>query len=423
MKANEPVLLRWSEQKDPASVEEFVALGGFGGLKKAVGMSDDAILDEMLAAALMGRGGAAYLTGKKWWQFYAIEGEPKYIVCNADEGEPGTFKDRLLLAQSPLRIIEGMIIAGYLFQSPQGYIYMRGEYSDLQRQFQTALSNAKQAGYLGRSILGIAGFDFSITLVSGAGAYVCGEDSALINSIEGQAGRPRAKPPYPVRSGVRQKPTLVNNVETFACVPVIMEQGGAAFHAMGTEYSGGVKLVSLCGMIKRPGVYEVPLGIPLREIIYGGEYGGGLAGDRALGFCHLGGHSGPVCFPEQLDTSYCYRAVREAGLAIGSGAVVVMDDSVSLVEYLSKVMEFFIHESCGKCTPCRLGLPQLQKQMTELLEGRAGEGAVEELEALADGVAMLSACGLGQSVNRAIKSCLSLRRNVFENLIRTKGGA
>lgn len=420
MTNTEPLLLARVGKMSPTCVEEFVALGGFAGLRKAVSMSRDSILDRMLEAKLMGRGGAAYRTGKKWWQLSALDGEPKYIVCDADEGEPGTFKDRLLLSETPLSVIEGMVIAAYLFKSPQGFIYIRGEYRAVQDVVRQAIDNAQKAGYLGKRILGIDGFDFTITVVSGAGAYVCGEDSALINSMEAQSGRPRARPPHPAKCGLYQKPTLVNNVETFACVPIILDRGGKFFRAIGTDYSGGTKLICLSGHVKQPGVYEVPMGITFREIIYGEQYGGGISTGRPLAFYHVGGQSGPIGFPEQLDTPYCYRASKEAGLAVGSGAVVVLDDSVSLPEYMQQVFAFFAHESCGKCTPCRLGVHKLWKQMTVLVERRAAPGALEELEQLAGQISCLSACGLGQSVHRALKSCLKMRRPDFEALLQEK---
>lgn len=422
MAITQPVLLKRVGQMNPVSVAEFVALGGFRGLQKALSMTRAQILDEMTDAKLMGRGGAAYPADKKWRQLHAIEGAPKYIVCNADEGEPGTFKDRVLLAQTPLSVIEGMIIAGYLFQSPQGFIYIRGEYRDVQKIFQQALDNAKISGFLGKNIAGVSGFDYEITIVSGAGAYVCGENSALLNSIEGKAGRPRVKPPHLAEVGLYQKPTLVNNVESFACVPIIMDEGGKQFAALGTEYGGGTKLVSVCGQVKHPGTYEVRLGTPLREIICGEEYGGGTASGRPIGFYHLGGQSGPIGFPDQLETPYCYKATRDNGLAIGSGAVVVMDDSVNLVEYLQKVAEFFAYESCGKCTPCRLGVHKLHRMLTDFVEGRAKPGDVDALEAVADHIAMLSACGLGQAVDKALKPCLHRRRADFEALIQPLGG-
>lgn len=420
MTTQKSVLLKRVGRMDPVSISEFIALGGFAGLKKALQMDKEEILEEISRARLNGRGGAAYPAGRKWKQMYQIQGEPKYIVCNADEGEPGTFKDRDLLEQTPLSVIEGMLIAGYVFGSRQGYIYIRGEYRKIQRTFEAAIHEAEKAGYLGKDILGYLGFDYSITIVSGGGAYVCGENSALLNSIEGKTGRPRIKPPHLAEVGLYGKPTLVNNVETFACIPVILSEGSQAFLDYGTPECGGTKLISISGHVNNRGVFETGLGVPLRDLIMDENFGGGIKDGRKLGFYHLGGQSGPIGFPEQIDTPYAYDALTAEGLAVGSGAIVVLDDSVSVVEYIQKVFEFFVHESCGKCTPCRLGTTRILELLTDFVEGRAAEGDVSRLEYMADQVSALSACGLGQSVNVALKSCLRHRREDFEALIKCK---
>ena len=420
MSRNTSVLLKYADKVTPTSVSEYVSIGGFSGIKKAISMEREEIIEEVLRANLKGRGGAAYPAGRKWRSLYHIEGSPKYIVCNADEGEPGTFKDRELLAKTPLRVIEGMLIAGYVFQSPMGYIYIRGEYRTIQKVVQAAIDEARKAGYLGENILGISGFNYDITIVSGGGAYVCGENSALLNSIEGKAGRPRIKPPHLAEVGLYQKPTLVNNVETFACIPTILSEGSQAFLDYGTPESGGTKLVSISGHSKNRGVFEVGLGIPLRELIMGKQYGNGIV-DGTLNFFHIGGQSGPIGFPEQLDTPYTYEELSKIGLSIGSGAIVVLNDSVCLVEYIQKVFEFFVHESCGKCTPCRLGTTRILELLTDFVEGRAKEGDVERLEYLSSQVSTLSACGLGQSVNIALNSCLKHRRADFEAHIKNHG--
>lgn len=420
MSRNSSVLLKYADKIAPTSVSEYVSVGGFSGIKQAISMEKEAIIEEILRANLRGRGGAAYPAGRKWKSLYHIDGAPKYIVCNADEGEPGTFKDRELLKKVPLSVIEGMLIAGYVFDSPMGYIYIRGEYRHIQKVFEQALKEAREAGYLGKNILGIEGFDYNITIVSGGGAYVCGENSALLNSIEGKAGRPRIKPPHLAEVGLYQKPTLVNNVESFACIPVILSEGSEAFLNYGTPEGGGTKLVSISGHSKNRGVFEVNLGIPLRELIMGKDYGNGIV-DGTLNFFHIGGQSGPIGFPEQLDTLYSYEALKEVGLSIGSGALVVLNDKVCLVEYIQKVFEFFVHESCGKCTPCRIGTTRILELLTDFIEGRAKEGDVEKLEYLSQQVSALSACGLGQSVNVALNSCLKHRRKEFEAHITNHG--
>lgn len=419
---SEKLLLKRIGKMNPTSVDEFVKLGGFDGIKKAVKMKKEDVIEEVIKANLRGRGGAAYPAGKKWQQLYAIKENPKYIVCNADEGEPGTFKDRELLDKTPLSVIEGMLIAGYVFGSEKGYIYIRGEYLKIQKVFQEAIDNAVKAGFLGNDILGIKGFNFNITIVTGAGAYVCGENSTLLNSIEGKAGRPRNKPPHLAEVGLYSMPTLVNNVETFACIPVIMTEGGEKFLSYGTEFGGGTKLVSICGNVKNPGVYEVALGTPLKEILYGENFAGGTKSGMPIHFFHLGGLSAPIGFPEQIETNYCYQALMENGLSVGSGAIIVMDESVSLIDYLKHVVRFFVHESCGKCTPCRIGTTRLYELLEKFTNGEAEQGDIEKLEYLIDNISTLAACGLGQSVNKAIGACLKYRRNEFEALIGAKKG-
>lgn len=399
---------------NPQSVEDYVSMGGFSALKKALTMEKMEIINEMLDANLLGRGGAAYPAGKKWKQLYNIEGEPKYIVCNADEGEPGTFKDKLLLKDDPMSIIEGMIIAGYVFNSQDGYIYIRGEYRIIQEKFKESLEACEKAGYLGDNICN-SGYSFRIHVVSGAGAYVCGENSGLLNSIESKTGRPRVKPPHLAEVGLFSKPTLVNNVESFADVPLIVEMGGKAFAELGSEGDGGSKLVSICGNSVNRKVVEVGLGhVTLRDLIYDEEFGGGIADGKELKFYHLGGQSGPIGFPEQLDTPYTAKALKKEGLSVGSGAIVVLDEDMCIIDYLLKVCEFFIHESCGKCTPCREGNRHVHNILTKFAKGTATEEDFERLERLSATMALASSCGLGQAACTALDSCLKHRRAEFE---------
>jgi NADH-quinone oxidoreductase subunit F len=301
-----------------------------------------------------------------------------------------------------------------VFGSKRGFIYIRGEYRNIQKVFQQALDNAVKAGYLGEKILGIEGFDYNITIISGGGAYVCGESSALLNSAEGKAGRPRVKPPHLAEVGLYSMPTLVNNVESYALATVIVNEGAEAFKAMGTEQSGGTKLISISGHVKNRGVYEIGLGkVTLRDILYDEELGGGSSTGRPIKFYHLGGQSGPIGFPEQLDTLYDHNSLKAAGLSVGSGAVVALDDSVCLVDYCRKVMEFFVHESCGKCAPCRLGTTRCLELLTKLCNGEGKPGDVAKLEDSIRQIAALSACGLGQSVDKALFSCLKHHREEF----------
>lgn len=397
----------------PDSVDEYVKAGGFQALKKAFTMEPIDIINEVKAAKLLGRGGAAYPAGSKWQQLYDIPEFPKYIVCNADEGEPGTFKDKLLMAQDPLRVIEGMAISGYVFNSHDGYIYIRGEYRNIQKVFQSAIDNAVKAGYLGDNILG-TGFAFRIHIMTGAGAYVCGENSALLNSTEGKVGRPRIKPPHLAEVGLFLMPTLVNNVESFANIPTIVQVGGNEYLGFGTPDSGGTKLISLSGHAAKRGTYEVPFGVTLRDIIFDEELGGGIANNGKLKFFHLGGQSGPCGFPEQLDTPYCYKQLRNNGLSVGSGAVVVLDESVCIVDYLKSVTEFFIHESCGKCTPCREGNMQLYLILDKFSKGTATKDDFALMKKLSTTLSKASFCGLGQAATTALDTCLRYRKAEFE---------
>lgn len=376
------------------------------------------IINEVIDAKLLGRGGASYPAGKKWKQLYEIEGTPKYIVCNADEGEPGTFKDKVLLEKDPLSIIEGMMIAGFVFGANDGYIYIRGEYREIQKLFQAAIDNAIKANFLGKNICG-TDFSYNVHIVSGAGAYICGENSGLLNSIEARTGRPRVKPPHLAEVGLYNKPTLVNNVESFASVPHILTMGGKAFCEIGSEDSGGTKLICLSGNVRRRGTFEVPLGkVTLRDIIYDSEFGGGVPEGKELKFYHLGGQSGPIGFPDQLDTPYTHTALKKVGLSVGSGAVVVLDETMCIIDYLKKVSEFFIHESCGKCVPCREGNRQLYLILHKLATGMATEKDMERMERLSFTMAMASSCGLGQSATTALDSCLLHARAEFSEHIK-----
>jgi NADH-quinone oxidoreductase subunit F len=397
------------------SVDDYVKAGGFSALKKAVTMKSEDVIAEVKKAKLLGRGGAAYPAGSKWEHLLHIPETPKYIVCNADEGEPGTFKDRFIMDKLPLKLLEGIIIAGFVFKAKAGYIYVRGEYRKIQKRLLADIENVKVAGFLGKDILG-TGFDFDIHVISGAGAYVCGENSALLNSTEGKVGRPRIKPPHLAEVGLFLKPTLVNNVESFAKIPVILNMGGDALLEAGHPDSGGTKLVCLSGHCKNRGVFEIPLGkLSLRDIIYSPELGGGIVENKRLKFFHLGGQSGHIGSPEQLDTVYSYTDLRKAGLAVGSGAIVVMDESVPILEYLREVTEFFLHESCGKCIPCREGNRQLRHILQKLsVPDAAHAGDLHTLHHLIRTMTDASFCGLGQSAAAALSSAWKLFKTEIE---------
>ena len=404
------------------SVDDYVKAGGFSALKKAIAMKSEDVVAEVKKAKLLGRGGAAYPAGSKWEHFLHIPETPKYIVCNADEGEPGTFKDRFIMDKLPLKLLEGIIIAGFVFKAKAGYIYVRGEYRKIQKRLLAEIGNVRAAGFLGKDIIG-TGFDFDIHIVSGAGAYICGENSALLNSTEGKVGRPRIKPPHLAEVGLFLQPTLVNNVESFAKIPVILNMGGDALLEAGHPDSGGTKLICLSGHCKNRGIFEIPLGkLSLRDIIYSPELGGGIVGNNKLKFFHLGGQSGRIGCPEQLDTVYSYTDLRRAGLAVGSGAVVVMDENVPILEYLREVTEFYIHESCGKCVPCREGNRQLRSILHELsVPGAAHAGDLHTLHHLIRTMTDASFCGLGQTAAAALSSAWKLFKTEFEaNITREK---
>ncbi|MCH4170732.1 MAG: NADH-quinone oxidoreductase subunit F [Lactobacillus sp.] len=420
LKRNAPVLTARFEamRDDPTDVAHYRQLGGYEGLASVIDMGREQALDELDAAALLGRGGAAYPAGRKWRHLYNAAGETKYIVCNGDEGEPGTFKDKALVESDPLAVIEGMTIAGYEFNAQQGYIYIRGEYRHLRAIFNQALENARAAGLLGDHILGMADFNYDIRVISGAGAYVCGESSALLNSIEGKTGRPRVKPPHLADVGLYLKPTLVNNVESYASIPVIMREGGQAFRHLGTPGGGGTKLICLTGHVKNRGLYEVDLGTPLEDILYSEKFGGGSSTGRPLKFIHFGGQSGSIGAADQLhDCLYSYEDLKDRGLAIGSGAIVAMDDSVGIVDYLTSVANFFAHESCGKCTPCRIGTLRIL-ELLEKFQQKAGiPGDLAVFENMVTHVTQLSACGLGQSVGKPMLSGYELFPEEFKQAI------
>ncbi|MDR2946888.1 MAG: NADH-quinone oxidoreductase subunit F [Candidatus Adiutrix sp.] len=419
------VVSKGAGQINPVNIDEYLAIGGYDGLKKACGMKPLEVIEEVKKAQLLGRGGAAYPAGKKWEHLFHIPETPKYIVCNADEGEPGTFKDRLLMSKLPFKLIEGMTIAGYVFGAKAGYIYVRGEYRKIQRTLQEAIMLAKGAGLLGKNILG-RGFDYDIHIISGAGAYVCGENSALLNSTEGKVGRPRIKPPHLAEVGLFLQPTLVNNVESLCSVPDIVIGGGDAFKALGMPDSGGTKLVCLSGHVNHRTVAELPLGkATLREIIYDAEMGGGIPGGKRLKFFHLGGQSGPIGGPDLLDTVYSHKELSKAGLSVGSGAVVVMNEDVGVIDYLLGVTEFFLHESCGKCVPCREGNKQIYKILKKLAQpGAAVPADLVLLRRLVTTMISASFCGLGQSAAVALNTAWKHFKEEFEaNVDKSNSGA
>jgi NADH-quinone oxidoreductase subunit F len=409
----ERILLSNCEVIDPTSLSEYVQHGGFQSLRRALRMGPNWVINEIKSSGLVGRGGAAFPTGLKWElaaravleRGPVARGPRAYMVCNADESETGTFKDRLLLGNDPLRVIEGMIIAAFAVGADYGYIYVRWEYPLIVKRLLSVLDQARKAGYLGTRILG-SDFSFDVEVRRGAGAYVCGEETALFESIEGKRGEARAKPPFPTTHGLFGRPTVINNVETLGKVPLIIEKGAHWYRGIGTPKSPGTKLFCLSGRVERPGLYELPLGISLRHLIY--DLAGGIANGRTLKAVLCGGAAGTFIGPDQLDVALDYQSLPAIGATLGSGAIIVIDDSVSMWEVLRRIARFFARESCGRCFPCQIGTSRQLEIVTRLSEGRARPNDVALLTELGTVMRLSSTCGLGQSASSAILSGLKL---------------
>ncbi len=372
----EPILLRARGHENSRSITTYLRLGGYSALKKALIMSPADVTAEVKSSGLRGRGGAGFPTGVKWGFVPRGAETPKYLICNADESEPGTFKDREIIHVDPHMLIEGMIISAYAIGANAAYIYIRGEFAAEAKMLQQAIDEAYRKKYLGRNILK-TGFDLDIHVHRGAGAYICGEETALIESIEGKRGQPRLKPPFPAVVGVFGCPTVVNNVETLACVPHIVERGAAWYAGIGSGRSTGPKLFCVSGHVNRPGVYELPLGVTFREII--DAHCGGMRGGRALKAFIPGGSSAPVLPASKVDTASTFEAVAEAGSMLGSGGLIVMDETVDMVWALENLLTFYSHESCGQCTPCREGSDWALDVVRRI---RRGHGRREDLDTL-----------------------------------------
>lgn len=395
---------------DPERIEDYIAVGGYSALLKALNQMRPAdIIEQVTKSGLRGRGGAGYPTGLKWSTVSKAKGERKFVVCNADEGDPGAFMDRTILASDPHKVLEGMIIAAYTVGASEGYIYIRAEYPLAVIRLKSAIHQAERLGLLGRNIFGTR-FDFSIELRLGAGAFVCGEETALIASIEGKRGTPRPRPPYPAESGLWGCPTLINNVETFAHIPRIIIEGGDWYARVGTEKSKGTKMFALAGRVNNTGLIEVPMGITLREIIF--EIGGIQEGHRFKAV-QTGGPSGG-CIPEQhLDTPVDYESLTKLGSIMGSGGMIVMDETSCMVDVAKFFIEFCKSESCGKCIPCRVGTAQMYDILTKITTGTASMEDLGMLEELCDVVRNTSLCGLGQTAPNPILSTLRYFREEY----------
>lgn len=401
---------------DPERIEDYIASGGYSALIKVLTELNPAeVVQEVQKSGLRGRGGAGYPTGLKWSTVAKAEGDQKFVVCNADEGDPGAFMDRSILESDPHRVLEGMIIAAYAVGASQGYVYVRAEYPLAVKRFRIAIRQAEKMGFLGQNICGTP-FSFKVDVRLGAGAFVCGEETALLQSVEGNRGMPRLRPPYPAQSGLFGKPTLVNNVETYANIPAILRNGGEWFAQTGTEKSKGTKVFALTGKVKNTGLIEVPMGITLREIVY--EIGGGVPDGRKFKAVQTGGPSGG-CIPENLlDTPVDYESLKALGSMMGSGGMIVIDDRSDMIDVARYFMEFSMEESCGKCVPCRVGTVQLYNLLGKFQRKEATEEDLQTLEELCDLVRNASLCGLGQAAPNPILSTLKYFREEYLAKIR-----
>ena len=395
---------------NPEDINEALGMGGFQGLRRALSMDPQEVIDEVLASGLRGRGGAGFPTGRKWQFAKNVESEDKYIVCNGDEGDPGAFMDRSILEGNPLAVIEGMVIAGYAFGAHNGYFYVRAEYPIAVKRLRIAIKEAEEMGLLGDNIFG-SGFSFRCHLRLGAGAFVCGEETALLNSIQGKRGMPRPRPPFPAVKGLWDKPTCVNNVETLACVPYILRNGAAEFASVGTERSKGTKVFALGGKVNNVGLVEVPMGTTLRELIY--DIGGGIPNDKKFKAIQTGGPSGGCLTEEYLDEPIDFDNLVAKGSMMGSGGAIVMDEDNCMVDVAKFYMEFICDESCGKCTPCRIGTKRMLEILTRICEGKGTMQDLEELEELSDTVKTNSLCALGQTSANPINSTVAHFRDEY----------
>ncbi|MDD2628015.1 MAG: NADH-quinone oxidoreductase subunit NuoF [Clostridia bacterium] len=403
---------------NPEEIDEYLAVDGYKALEKVLKeYSGDDVIKIISESGLRGRGGAGFPTGKKWMFAKAVENEIKYVACNADEGDPGAFMDRSILEGDPHSVLEAMAIAGYTIGSNQGYIYVRAEYPIAVNRLKKAIKDAKEYGLLGENILG-SNFSFDIEIKLGAGAFVCGEETALINSIEGKRGEPRPRPPFPAAKGIFNQPTLLNNVETYANIPSIILKGSDWYNGIGTETSKGTKVFALGGNINNVGLVEVPMGVTLKEIVE--DIGGGVPGNKKFKAAQTGGPSGG-CIPASLiNTKIDYESLAEIGSMMGSGGLIIMDESKCMVNLAKFFLEFTVEESCGKCTPCRIGTKRMHEILSRIIEGEGKKGDIELLEELANSIRKSSLCGLGQTAPNPILSTLKYFREEYEAHINDK---
>ena len=403
---------------DPENIDEYIAFDGYRALAKVLTeMTPEQVISEVLKSGLRGRGGAGFPTGKKWQFAAASKADQKYMICNADEGDPGAFMDRSVLEGDPHSVLEAMAIGGYAIGASEGYIYVRAEYPIAVKRLEIAINQAREYGLLGKNIFG-SGFDFDIFIRLGAGAFVCGEETALMHSIEGGRGEPKPKPPFPAVRGLFDKPTNINNVETLANIPQIILKGADWFASIGTEKSKGTKVFALGGKINNTGLVEVPMGTPLRDIIY--KIGGGIPKGKKFKAVQTGGPSGGCIPADYLDIAIDYDSLTAIGSMMGSGGMIVMDEDNCMVDIARFFLDFTVDESCGKCTPCRIGTRRMLEILERIVEGKGEEGDIEKLEALAENIKATALCGLGQTAPNPVLSTLKYFRDEYEAHIKEK---
>ena len=411
----QPVLLANVHRPNSEKIATYLDHGGYEALRKALKMSQEEIISEVKASGLRGRGGAGFPTGVKW-SFISKDAPVKYLAVNTDEGEPGTFKDRLIVERDPHSILEGVIISAYAVGANRAFVYIRGEFFLGVKRWIKAISDAYQHGFLGKDVLG-SGFDLDVTVHRGAGAYICGEETAMIESLEGKRGIPRSKPPYPAQKGLWEKPTIVQNVETLSNIPHIILNGAKWYSGIGTEKSKGMKIFCVSGHVNSPGNFELPLGTPLREIIY--EHAGGIRMGHDIKAIIPGGSSTPIISAERIAVPMAFETLQAAGTALGTGAIIVMDETTDMVEVIRRTTRFFVHESCGKCLPCRLGGKQMLNLLENLSAGKGSMKDIDDLEYLAKGIYGKTFCPLGTGMAEPVLSALRLFRDDFEKKITT----
>jgi len=412
------IVLRNCGLINPENIEEYITIGGYEATKKVVtSMTQDDVINEIKVSGLRGRGGAGFPTWFKWNAAKSNPGKEKYMVCNADEGDPGAFMDRSVLEGDPHSLIEGMTIGGFAMGATEGVIYVRAEYPLAIHRLEIAMAQAREKGFLGKNLFG-TDFSFDLRIKAGAGAFVCGEETALIASLEGERGMPRLKPPFPAQKGFWQKPTNINNVETFANVPWIIANGGEAFGSLGTDKSKGTKVFALAGKIKKGGLVEVPMGLPLKDVIFG--IGDGIKKDKAFKAVQMGGPSGG-CIPASLiDTPVDYENITKTGAIVGSGGMIVMDETTCMVDMARYFLDFTRKESCGKCNYCRVGTKRMLEILERITSGEGKDGDIELLEELAQKIKDGSMCGLGQTAPNPVLTTIKYFRNEYEDHIYKK---